>query len=188
MLAKTITKYVRVKPHCNIGTIGHVNHGKTTLTAAIRKCQRGIWSRVFHAYQDKDSNVEERTRGIKIKAAKREYFTESRHYRHQEEVKNKLIGAVHKEGAKVAVNEGPQVQTREHIRLAKEVGIPYMIVYINKLDSMLEKDKKDLVEVRELLESYGFPKYLPVVKGSARKALTEDKERELGIGKKKFCG
>jgi len=193
MLAKkTILKYIRVKPHCNIGTIGHVDHGKTTLTAAITRCLQGIGSTVFKAYHDIDSHVEERTRGITINAAHIEYETELRHYSHidcpghQQYVKNMLTGAVQMEGAilVVAVNDGPQVQTREHIILAKEVGIPYMIVYINKLDSMLEMDMKDLVEleVRELLESYGFPTDLPVVKGSARKALNEEDYSDLGMG------
>jgi elongation factor Tu len=192
MAKKTIVKFLRGKPHCNIGTIGHVDHGKTTLTAAITKCLQGIGNTVFHAYHDIDSHVEERTRGITINAAHIEYETENRHYSHidcpghQQYVKNMLTGAVQMEGAilVVAVNDGPQVQTREHIILAKEVGIPYMIVYINKLDSMLEYDMKDLVEleVRELLESYGFPGDLPVVKGSARKALTEEYESDLGTG------
>ena len=192
MAKKLIAKFVRVKPHCNIGTIGHVDHGKTTLTAAITKCLQGIGNTVFHAYHDIDSHVEERTRGITINAAHIEYETESRHYSHidcpghQQYVKNMLTGAVQMEGAilVVAVNDGPQVQTREHIILAKEVGIPYMIVYINKLDSMFENDMKDLVEleVRELLESYGFPTDLPVVKGSARKALLEEYESDLGTG------
>jgi elongation factor Tu len=193
MLAKKdIVKFLRGKPHCNVGTIGHVDHGKTTLTAAITKCLQGIGCTIYHAYHDIDSHVEERTRGITINAAHIEYETEKRHYSHidcpghQQYVKNMLTGAVQMEGAilVVAVNDGPQVQTREHIILAKEVGIPYIIVYINKLDSMLEKDMKDLVEleVRELLESYGFPADLPVVKGSARRALTEDEESDLGTG------
>ena len=191
MLAKkVITKFNRVKPHCNIGTIGHVDHGKTTLTAAITKCLQGIGDTIFKAYHEIDNHVEERNRGITINAAHIEYETEKRHYSHidcpghQQYVKNMLTGAVQMEGAilVVAVNDGPQIQTREHIILAKEVGIPYIIVYINKLDSMLEADMKDLVEleVRELLESYGFPSDLPVIKGSARQALFEDTPSELG--------
>jgi elongation factor Tu len=194
MLSKKIkVKYERLKPHCNIGTIGHVDHGKTTLTAAITKCLQGIGGTIFKAYSDIDNNVEERSRGITINASHIEYETEKRHYSHidcpghQQYVKNMLTGAVQMEGAilVVSVNDGPQVQTREHIILAKEVGIPYMVVYINKLDSLVEPDMKDLVEleVRELLESYGFPTDLPVVKGSARQALNEDRfnPTELGL-------
>jgi elongation factor Tu len=185
MLSKKVkVKYERIKPHCNIGTIGHVDHGKTTLTAAITKCLQGIGNTVFKAYSDIDNNVEERNRGITINASHIEYETEKRHYSHidcpghQQYIKNMLTGAVQMEGAilVVSVNDGPQVQTREHIILAKEVGIPYIVVYINKLDSLVEPDMKDLVEieVRELLESYGFSRDLPVVKGSARQALNED--------------
>ena len=164
---KTIIKFIKTKPHCNIGTIGHVDHGKTTLTAAITRVLQGIGSTYFHAYHDIDNHIEERNRGITINAAHIEYETEKRHYSHidcpghQQYVKNMLTGAVQMEGGilVVAVNDGPQVQTREHIILAKEVGIPYLILYINKLDLMMEGDMKDLVEldVRELLESYGFP-------------------------------
>jgi elongation factor Tu len=190
-MAKKVSKFIRTKPHCNIGTIGHVDHGKTTLTAAITKCLQGIGNTVFKAYHEIDNHVEERNRGITINAAHVEYETEIRHYSHidcpghQQYVKNMLTGAVQMEGAilVVAVNDGPQVQTREHIILAKEVGIPYIIVYINKLDAMLEYDMKDLVEIeiRDLLESYGYPKDLPVVKGSARDALTEDEPSDLGL-------
>jgi elongation factor Tu len=185
-------KFNRIKPHCNIGTIGHVDHGKTTLTAAITRCLSGIGDTIFKAYHEIDNHVEERLRGITINAAHIEYETEKRHYSHidcpghQQYVKNMLTGAVQMEGAilVVAVNDGPQVQTREHIILAKEVGIPYMVVYINKLDAMIERDMKDLVEieVRDLLESYGFPTDLPVIKGSAREALTENERSELGYG------
>ena len=190
LVKKVVNKFVRLKPHCNIGTIGHVDHGKTTLTAAITKCLQGIGNTIFKAYHEIDNHVEERIRGITINAAHVEYETEVRHYTHidcpghQQYVKNMLTGAVQMEGTilVVAVNDGPQIQTREHIILAKEVGIPYLIVYINKLDLMLEMDMKDLVEmeVRELLESYGFPIDLPVVKGSARQALLEDESSLLG--------
>lgn len=193
MLAKKFTaKFIKTKPHCNVGTIGHVDHGKTTLTAAITKTLQGIGNTVFYAYHDIDNHVEERNRGITINAAHIEYETEQRHYSHidcpghQQYVKNMLTGAVQMEGAilVVAVNDGPQVQTREHIILAKEVGIPYLIIYINKLDLMLEGDMKDLVEleVRELLESYGFPGDVPCIKGSARKALEENEITDLGTG------
>lgn len=193
MLAKKITaKFIKTKPHCNVGTIGHVDHGKTTLTAAITKTLQGIGNTVFYAYHDIDNHVEERNRGITINAAHIEYETEQRHYSHidcpghQQYVKNMLTGAVQMEGAilVVAVNDGPQVQTREHIILAKEVGIPYLIIYINKLDLMLEGDMKDLVEleVRELLDSYGFPDDVPCIKGSARTALEENEATDLGTG------
>jgi elongation factor Tu len=178
-----------------IGTIGHVDHGKTTSTAAITKCLQGIGNTYFHAYSDIDSHIEERQRGITINAAHVEYETNLRHYSHidcpghQQYVKNMLTGAAQMEGAilVVAVNDGPQVQTREHVILSKEVGIPYVIIYINKLDLMLEGDMKDLVEleVRELLESYGFPGDLPCIKGSARLALeseTSDNASSLGMG------
>jgi len=189
-MAKKIIKFERTKPHCNIGTIGHVDHGKTTLTAAITKCLQGIGNTSFRAYSDIDNCTEERERGITINAAHIEYETEYRHYSHidcpghQQYVKNMLTGAAQMEGAilVVAVNDGPQVQTREHVILAKEVGIPYIIVYINKLDFRLGPEMKDLVEleIRELLESYGFPSDLPVEGGSARQALEEIDASELG--------
>jgi len=191
MLAKKIIKFERTKVHCNIGTIGHVDHGKTTLTAAITKCLQGVGSTIFKAYSDIDNCTEERERGITINAAHIEYETEKRHYSHidcpghQQYVKNMLTGAAQMEGAilVVAVNDGPQVQTREHVILAKEVGIPYIIVYINKLDFKLSSDMKELVEleVRELLESYGFPDTLPVLGGSARLALEETEFTDLGM-------
>jgi elongation factor Tu len=189
-------KFERTKPHCNIGTIGHVDHGKTTLTAAITKCLQGIGGTAFRAYSDIDSHVEERTRGITINAAHVEYETEKRHYSHidcpghQQYVKNMLTGAVQMDGAilVIAVNDGPQVQTREHIILAREVGIVYIVVYINKLDFLIDQTMKELVEMeaRELLESYGFPQDLPVIKGSARRALEEDTATELGTASVKL--
>jgi len=192
MLAKKIIKFERTKPHCNIGTIGHVDHGKTTLTAAITKCLQGIGNTSFRGYSDIDNCTEERERGITINAAHIEYETELRHYSHidcpghQQYVKNMLTGAAQMEGAilVVAVNDGPEVQTREHVILSKEVGIPYIVVYINKLDYKLGADMKDLVEleVRELLEAYGFPDDLPVLRGSARTALEEIEPSELGTG------
>lgn len=185
-------KYERTKPHCNIGTLGHVDHGKTTLTSSIMYLLQGIGGTVFKAVTDIDNTVEERNRGITINATHVEYETEKRHYSHidcpghQQYVKNMLTGAVNMDGAVlvVSVNDGPQIQTREHVILAKEVGIPYMVVFINKLDSLVEKDMKDLVEieVRELLESYGFPSDLPVIKGSARRALLETSETATEIG------
>lgn len=187
-------KFERLKPHCNIGTIGHVDHGKTTLTAAITKTLQGIGNTAFRAYNEIDSNVEERNRGITINASHVEYETEKRHYSHidcpghQQYVKNMLTGAVQMEGAilVVALNDGPQVQTREHVILAKEVQIPYIVVYLNKIDTIYDKDMIEIVEfeVRDLLESYGFPEDLPVVKGTARAALSEDKNNysEYGMG------
>ena len=190
MLAKRVIKFERTKPHCNIGTIGHVDHGKTTLTAAITKVLSGIGTTQFKAYSDIDHCLEERERGITINAAHIEYETEIRHYSHidcpghQQYIKNMLTGAVQMEGAilVVAVNDGPQVQTREHIILAKEIGIPYIIVYINKIDLRISGDIKELVEleIRELLESYGYPEDLPVIKGSARCALEESSPTEIG--------
>lgn len=184
--------FERNKPHCNIGTIGHVDHGKTTLTAAITKCLAGIGNTLFRSYAQIDNHVEEQIRGITINVAHVEYETEKRHYSHidcpghQQYVKNMLTGAVQMEGAilVVAINDGPQVQTREHIILAKEVGIPYMIVYINKLDSLYDRSMKELVEleIRELVESYGFDGDLPVIKGSARTALEEEEESTMGTG------
>lgn len=191
MLAKKIIKFERNKPHCNIGTIGHVDHGKTTLTAAITKCLQGVGSTIFKAYSDIDNCTEERERGITINAAHIEYETNKRHYSHidcpghQQYIKNMLTGAAQMEGAilVVAVNDGPQVQTREHVILAKEVGIPYMVVYINKLDfPNISIDVKELIEleVRELIETYGFPETVPVLAGSARMALEEKDPSELG--------
>eukprot|EP01126_Amoeba_proteus_P044414 TRINITY_DN4933_c0_g4_i1.p1 TRINITY_DN4933_c0_g4~~TRINITY_DN4933_c0_g4_i1.p1 ORF type:complete len:403 (-),score=26.04 TRINITY_DN4933_c0_g4_i1:434-1642(-) len=191
MLAKKVIKFERTKPHCNIGTIGHVDHGKTTLTAAITKCLRGIGSTVFKAYSDIDNCTEERERGITINAAHIEYETEKRHYSHidcpghQQYVKNMLTGAAQMEGAilVVAVNDGPQVQTREHIILSKEVGIKYIIVYINKMDFRVSGDMRELVELEvcELLDNYGFPaEKTPFVSGSARMALEEEDPTELG--------
>jgi elongation factor Tu len=191
MLAKKIIKFERIKPHCNIGTIGHVDHGKTTLTAAITKCLEGIGGTVFKQYHDIDNCTEEKNRGITINAAHIEYQTVNRHYSHidcpghQQYIKNMLTGAVQMEGAilVVAANDGPQVQTREHVILAKEVGIPFMIVYLNKIDLKVNEEMKELVELEilELLESYGYPSDLPVIRGSARCALEEIDESEIGM-------
>lgn len=193
MLAKKVIKFERTKPHCNIGTIGHVDHGKTTLTAAITKCLSGIGNTTFKAYSDIDNCTEERERGITINAAHVEYETEMRHYSHvdcpghQQYVKNMLTGAAQMEGAilVVAANDGPQIQTREHVILSKEVGIPYIVVYINKIDmKMCTEEIKELVEleIRELLESYDYPGDLPVIKGSARLALEEVEFSKMGTG------
>ncbi|NCQ52386.1 elongation factor Tu [archaeon] len=190
---KVKMKFERVKPHCNIGTIGHVDHGKTTLTAAITKLLQNVGNTVFKSYSDIDNNIDERNRGITINASHVEYETVKRHYSHidcpghQQYIKHMLTGAIQMEGAilVVSVNDGPQVQTREHVILAKEIGITHMVVFINKLDSLIEVDMKDLVEleVRELLEQYNFPGDLPVIKGSAKVALDEalDQPSELGL-------
>lgn len=194
MLAKKTKQiFERSKPHCNVGTIGHVDHGKTTLSAAITRSLSNVGNTIFKSYTDIDSNVDERSRGITINASHLEYETEKRHYTHidcpghQQYIKHMLAGAIQMEGAILVVSakDGVQVQTREHIILAKEVGIKYLIVFINKLDALLELDLKDLVEmeVREVLESYDFPFDLPVLKGSAKVALEEPLEEpsELGL-------
>lgn len=190
MLSKVKEKFIRTKPHCNIGTIGHVDHGKTTLTAAITKILSVNTSTKFLKYSDIDKHVEERRRGITISAAHVEYETQSRHYTHidcpghQNYIKNMITGATQMEGAilVVALTEGPQEQTREHVILAKEVGIPYMVIYGNKLDAILEPEFAFFVEseARELVETYGFPGDLPFIKGSARKALEEEEPTEIG--------
>lgn len=191
MLSKQKEKFIREKPHCNIGTIGHVDHGKTTLTAAITKvlAKKGTDTLVMQ-YSDIDKHVEERQRGITISAAHIEYQTNSRHYTHidcpghQDYIKNMIIGAAQMDGVilVVALSEGPQDQTREHVILAKEVGIPSMVVFGNKLDMLPELELVEFVEleVRELLSMYNFPDDVPFIAGSARKALEEEIETDLG--------
>jgi len=179
-------KFVRSKPHCNIGTIGHVDHGKTTLTAAITKSLVGIGKTKFKDYGDIDSHPEERARGITINAAHIEYETENRHYSHidcpghQDYIKNMITGASQMEGVilVVAANDGIQVQTREHVILAKEIGIPYMVVFLNKIDVFKDTSMLDLIEIeiRDLIESYGFSNNTPVIRGSAKKALAGDEK------------
>jgi elongation factor Tu len=181
MAKKEKEKFIRTKPHCNIGTIGHVDHGKTTLTAAITRALSGIGNTSFRDYRDIDSHPEERARGITINTAHVEYETEKRHYSHidcpghQDYIKNMITGANQMDGVilVVAVTDGVQVQTREHIILAKEIGIQYMVVFLNKIDAMKERSMADLIEleVRELIESYGFSPNTPFVRGSARRAL-----------------
>ncbi len=183
-------KFERTKPHVNVGTIGHVDHGKTTLTAAITKvlAQKGLAS--FMAYDQIDKAPEERERGITIATAHVEYQTANRHYAHvdcpghADYVKNMITGAAQMDGAILVVSaaDGPMPQTREHILLARQVGVPYVVVYLNKVDMVDDKELLELVEleVRELLSSYEFPgQEIPVVKGSALKALEGDKG-ELG--------
>ncbi len=178
-------KFDRSKPHVNIGTIGHVDHGKTTLTAAITK-QFGE----FQAYDQIDKAPEERERGITISTAHVEYETDARHYAHvdcpghADYVKNMITGAAQMDGAILVVNaaDGPMPQTREHILLARQVGVPALVVYLNKVDQVDDQELLELVEmeVRELLTSYDFPgDDIPIVKGSALSAL-EDKDEEIG--------
>jgi len=179
-------KFERNKPHVNVGTIGHVDHGKTTLTAAITKvlAQKGLAS--FMAYDQIDKAPEERERGITIATAHVEYQTEKRHYAHvdcpghADYVKNMITGAAQMDGAILVVSaaDGPMPQTREHILLARQVGVPYIVVYLNKVDMVDDSELLDLVEleVRELLTEYEFPgNEIPIVKGSALKALEGDK-------------
>jgi elongation factor Tu len=185
-------KFERNKPHVNIGTIGHVDHGKTTLTAAITK-----YFGEFRAYDQIDGAPEERARGITISTAHVEYETEARHYAHvdcpghADYVKNMITGAAQMDGAilVVASSDGPMPQTREHILLGRQVGIPYMVVYMNKVDLVDDPELIELVEmeIRELLSSYEYPgDDIPIVKGSAhqamigeRKDIGEDSIREL---------
>jgi len=184
-------KFVRTKPHCNIGTIGHVDHGKTTLTAAITKVLSGIGNTKFKDYGDIDNHPEERARGITINTAHVEYETETRHYSHidcpghQDYIKNMITGANQMEGVilVVSVTDGVQVQTREHVILAKEIGIPYLVVFMNKIDAVKDSSMVDLIEleIRELIENYGFSAETPVVRGSARKALEGDKHYQATI-------
>jgi elongation factor Tu len=173
--------FVRTKPHCNIGTIGHVDHGKTTLTSAITKALSGVGITRFKEYGEIDNHPEERARGITINAAHIEYETEKRHYSHidcpghQDYIKNMITGASQMDGVilVVSVADGIQVQTREHVILAKEIGIPYMVVFMNKVDVVKEKNLLDLIEleIRDLIEQYGFSKDTPVIRGSAKKAV-----------------
>tara|TARA_B100000965_G_scaffold65105_1_gene50898 strand:+ start:23425 stop:24618 length:1194 start_codon:yes stop_codon:yes gene_type:complete len=179
------------KPHCNIGTIGHVDHGKTTLTAAITRVLSEKGFSQFKGYNDIDKIPEEKERGITITAAHVEYETEKRHYAHidcpghQHYIKNMITGAAQMDGAilVVAATDGPQEQTREHIILAREIGIPYLVVYLNKVDILTDKELLELVEfeTRELLETYSFPGMeLPVISGSAKLALEETEPSKLG--------
>ncbi len=178
-------KFERTKPHVNVGTIGHVDHGKTTLTAAITKvlAKQGLAS--FLAYDQIDKAPEERERGITIATAHVEYQTERRHYAHvdcpghADYVKNMITGAAQMDGAilVVAADDGPMPQTREHILLARQVGVPYIVVFLNKVDMVDDPELIELVELelRELLSKYGFPgDDIPIIKGSALKALETD--------------
>ena len=175
-------KFDRSKPHCNIGTIGHVDHGKTTLTAAITKVMAESGGAEFKAYDEIDGAPEERARGITISTAHVEYETENRHYAHvdcpghADYVKNMITGAAQMDGAILVVSaaDGPMPQTREHILLARQVGVPALAVFMNKVDQVDDEELLELVEmeIRELLSSYDFPgDDIPIVKGSALAAL-----------------
>ena len=179
-------KFDRSKPHVNIGTIGHVDHGKTTLTAAITKLFGN-----FVAYEDIDKAPEERERGITINTAHVEYETEKRHYAHvdcpghADYVKNMITGAAQMDGAILVVSaaDGPMPQTREHILLSRQVGVPKIVVYMNKCDQVDDPELLDLVEmeIRELLGEYGFDTECPIIRGSALKALEGDPAAEQSI-------
>ena len=184
-------KFERNKPHCNIGTIGHVDHGKTTLTAAITKVLAEAGGAEFSGYADIDNAPEERERGITIATAHVEYETDKRHYAHvdcpghADYVKNMITGAAQMDGAILVVSaaDGPMPQTREHILLARQVGVPAIVVYLNKVDQVDDPELLELVEmeIRELLSSYDFPgDDIPIISGSALAAL---EGRDDNIGK-----
>jgi elongation factor Tu len=185
-------KFERKKPHVNVGTIGHIDHGKTTLTAAITKVQAAKGFGQFVAFDQIDKAPEERERGITIATAHVEYESDKRHYAHvdcpghADYIKNMITGAAQMDGAilVVAATDGPMPQTREHILLARQVGVPAIVVYMNKVDAVEDKELLDLVEleVRELLSKYDFPgDDTPVIRGSALKALEGD-PGDLGAG------
>ena len=184
-------KFDRSKPHVNIGTIGHVDHGKTTLTAAITKVMADAGRADFSAYDQIDKAPEERERGITISTAHVEYETENRHYAHvdcpghADYVKNMITGAAQMDGAILVVNaaDGPMPQTKEHILLARQVGVPSLVVYMNKVDQVDDEELLELVEleIRELLSSYEFPgDDIPIIKGSALAAL-ESRDEAIGV-------
>jgi elongation factor Tu len=183
-------KFERTKPHCNVGTIGHVDHGKTTLTAAITKVLAETGGAQFTPFDEIDKAPEEKARGITISTAHVEYQTDKRHYAHvdcpghADYVKNMITGAAQMDGAILVVSaaDGPMPQTREHILLARQVGVPAIVVYLNKVDMVDDPELLELVELelRELLSSYDFPgDDIPIVKGSALAAL-EGREEALG--------
>jgi elongation factor Tu len=184
-------KFERTKPHVNVGTIGHVDHGKTTLTAALTKVQAEAMGGEFKAYDQIDNAPEERARGITIATAHVEYESDTRHYAHvdcpghADYVKNMITGAAQMDGAILVCSaaDGPMPQTREHILLARQVGVPYIVVYLNKADMVDDEELLELVEmeVRELLDSYEFPgDDTPIVTGSALKALEGDSS-DIGV-------
>src|SRR5258708_13643752 len=182
-------KFERTKPHCNIGTIGHVDHGKTSLTAAITKVLAETGGATFTAYDQIDKAPEEKARGITINTAHVEYETDKRHYAHvdcpghADYIKNMITGAAQMDGAILvgAATDGPMPQTREHILLARQVGVPAIVVFLNKCDMVEDPELLELVEleVRELLKSYGFPgDTIAIVRGSALQALNGDAKGE----------
>jgi elongation factor Tu len=184
-------KFERTKPHVNVGTIGHVDHGKTTLTAALTKVMAERHGGEFKAYDQIDKAPEEKARGITIATSHVEYQSDARHYAHvdcpghADYVKNMITGAAQMDGAILVVSaaDGPMPQTREHILLARQVGVPYIVVYLNKADMVDDAELLELVEmeVRELLSKYDFPgDTTPIVKGSALKALEGD-QSEIGV-------
>jgi len=186
-------KFERTKPHCNVGTIGHVDHGKTTLTAAITKTLAETGGATYTSYDQIDKAPEEKARGITISTAHVEYETGQRHYAHvdcpghADYVKNMITGAAQMDGAILVVSaaDGPMPQTREHILLARQVGVPALVVYLNKVDMVDDEELLDLVEleVRELLSSYDFPgDDIPVVRGSALQALEDGGDATQGKG------
>jgi elongation factor Tu len=185
-------QFQRTKPHVNIGTIGHVDHGKTTLTAAITSVLAKSGKAQAKKYDEIDAAPEEKERGITINTAHVEYETDKRHYAHvdcpghADYVKNMITGAAQMDGAILVVSsaDGPMPQTREHILLARQVGVPSIVVFMNKVDMVDDKDLLDLVEmeVRELLSKYEFPgDAIPIVKGSALKALEGSSDHEKAI-------
>jgi len=184
-------KFERTKPHVNVGTIGHVDHGKTTLTAAITKCMAELHGGEFKDYANIDSAPEERARGITIATAHVEYESDNRHYAHvdcpghADYVKNMITGAAQMDGAILVVSaaDGPMPQTREHILLSRQVGVPYIVVYMNKADMVDDAELLELVEmeIRELLDKYDFPgDDTPIITGSALKALEGDTS-DIGV-------
>jgi len=193
-------KFERNKPHVNIGTIGHVDHGKTTLTAAITMCLGLKNGQATMDYDQIDNAPEERERGITIATSHVEYETDNRHYAHvdcpghADYVKNMITGAAQMDGAilVIAATDGPMAQTREHILLSKQVGVPYIVIFLNKEDQLDEEDKEEMLElvemeVRELLSEYDFPgDDTPIIAGSAFKALEEAKAGEEGEWTKKI--
>ena len=183
-------KFERTKPHCNIGTIGHVDHGKTTLTAAITKVLAEEGGASFTAYDQIDKAPEEKARGITISTSHVEYETPNRHYAHvdcpghADYVKNMITGAAQMDGAILVVSaaDGPMPQTREHILLARQVGVPALVVYMNKVDQVDDPELLELVEmeIRDLLSSYDFPgDEIPIIKGSAL-AVLENGDAKIG--------
>ncbi len=192
-------KFERVKPHANIGTIGHVDHGKTTLTSAVTKVLAMKGQAQFRSFDSIDNAPEEKARGITIATAHVEYETDKRHYAHvdcpghADYIKNMITGAAQMDGAILVVSaaDGPMPQTREHILLARQVGVPYIVVFMNKIDMVDDPELLDLVEleVRELLTKYQFPgDKIPVIRGSALKAMNSTSTDTCGGGVQEHMG